>query len=95
MNHSTEIISSILAAPSISTIDIHYALRLVDISAQDIADEFACSTAAVYAVVSGTYRSHPIANFIASKLNTTVEHLWGDAYDYTPRKPSKRNSTDG
>lgn len=92
MNDNSKILPVILAKTVMRPNDITYALKLVESSTQDIADVCDTSASTVSSVIHGNRRSFEVANLIASKLNTTVEHLWGDAYDYTPRKPRKESS---
>lgn len=86
MNHSNKVLKLILDQEGIHPNDILYALFLTGITPSKIAEDCLCSSQTVSQVVHGKRRSFDIATYIADKLNTTTQRLWGDAYNYTPRK---------
>lgn len=88
MNHSSKIFNSILAQDRFHPNDILYALFLKGITPGMVAEACSVNPQTVSLVIHGKRRSFDIATYIADKLNTTTTRLWGDAYNYTPRKPA-------
>jgi hypothetical protein len=86
MNNTTSAkIHRLFSGPGVAEpADILYALNLAGIRQVDISK--ACKTAPenVHMCIYGKAKSYTVATYIAAKLNTTLERLWGDAYDYTP-----------
>ncbi|MBL4783004.1 MAG: hypothetical protein JKX92_12250 [Porticoccaceae bacterium] len=88
MNASTNVLRAILDQEKIESNDILYALDITKHSLDEIATECGVSRKFIYDVISEKRRSFDVATCIANKLSTTTSRLWGDAYNYTPRKPS-------
>ena len=88
MKPSTKILRAILEQQNIGSNDILYALEISNTSINEIALDCSVSPKFIYDVISNKRRSFDIATYIADKLNTTTTRLWGDAYNYTPRKPA-------
>lgn len=86
MNASTKILRAILEQSNISSTDILYALDIAKTPITEIAADCSVSPKFVYDVISNKRRSYDIATYIADALDTTTTRLWGDAYNYTPRK---------
>lgn len=91
MNHNTKVIRVILEAPKLTQHDILYCLQLSGISITTISEQCDCARETVYAVISGKRHSFDIATYIAAQLNTTTKRLWGNSYNYTPRRESRFN----
>ena len=85
MNNSNKVLELILGQNEIHPNDILYALFLAGATPSKIANDCDCSSQTVSQVIHGKRRSFDIATYIADKLNTTTQRLWGDAYNYTPR----------
>jgi hypothetical protein len=89
MNNSSKRISMILANGLPCANDILYMMSLKGINSTTVAEKLNVPRPCVSQVVHGTDRSYNIATYIAAEVGTTVNQLWGDAYNYTPRKKGK------
>lgn len=87
MNHTSKILKTILEQRRLHPNDILYALFLKGVTPGMVANACKTTPQAVSLVVHGKRRSFDIATYIAAKLNTSTTRLWGDAYNYTPRRP--------
>lgn len=90
MHDTSKIINPILEQTNVTASDILYALSLKGITPPAIAEKCGCSRTFVYDVIRGKNRSYDVATYIASQLNTNLKTLWGNTYNYTPRKPQQR-----
>lgn len=70
--------------------DIIYALSLKGLSLAAVADACGVSRPMVSQVIHGGARSRDVATYISAQLGISMKKLWGDKYEYTPRRGNAR-----